>query len=86
MRERHTRHQAGHVDFGDGSHFPEVAFALAVLALGQVATTLLATQDFARTGDFETLGDAFPSFASSNIFSHRRRAKWQSSEGRQVVF
>jgi hypothetical protein len=70
--EGHTSQDEGHVYFGHECRFPEITLPLAVLAFSEVPATLLATQDFAGTRDFEPLGNAFSGLASSNFLSHKR--------------
>ena len=51
----------------------ESAFALAALALKQVAFSLMATQDLPCTSNFEALGDGFPCFCFSSNSWHGAR-------------
>lgn len=83
--ERHTFHEAWHVDLGDEPDLTEVAFTFTVFALSEVPATLLAAQDFAGSRDLEPFHDAFPRLASSNFLSHKRGRKWQRTEERQLV-
>ena len=48
----------------------ERAFALAALALKQVAFSLMTTQDLPCASDFEALGDGFPCFCFSSDSWH----------------
>jgi hypothetical protein len=51
----------------------ESAFALAALALKQVAFSLMTTQDLPCASDFEALGDGFPCFCFSSNSWHGAR-------------
>jgi len=62
----------------------ESAFALAALALKQVAFSLMATQDLPCASDFEALGDGFPCFCfSSNSWHGARNLRNQENLARQ---
>ena len=75
------------VGIGNQACLTQPALALAVLALQQVAFALFPTEDFARTSDFETLGNGFPCLCFSRDSRHGRgklgtrsplaRQKWQ---------
>jgi hypothetical protein len=62
----------------------ESAFALAALALKQVAFSLMATQDLPCASDFEALGDGFPCFCfSSNSWHGARKLRNRENMARQ---
>jgi hypothetical protein len=58
------------VSGGNEGSLAQPALALAVLALKQVAGSLTPTEDFARTSDFETLGNGFPCLCFSRDSWH----------------
>ena len=58
------------VSVGNEGGLAQPALALAVLALKQVACSLTATEDLARTSDFEALGDGFPCLCFSRDSWH----------------
>ena len=61
------------VSFRHESGLTESAFALAALALKQVAFSLMSTQDLPGASDFEALGDGFPCFCFSSNSWHGAR-------------
>ncbi len=61
------------VSVGHKGCFTESAFALAALALKQVAFSLMATKNLACTSNFEALGDGFPCFCFSSYSWHGAR-------------
>lgn len=58
------------VGVGNKARSAESAFALAALALKQVAFALVATEYFPCTSDFEAFGDGFPCFCFSRYSWH----------------
>jgi len=72
------------VSFRHESGLAESAFALAALALKQVAFSLMSTQDLPGASDFEALGDGFPCFCfSSNSWHGARKLMNQMGLARQ---
>jgi hypothetical protein len=61
---------AFNVGVGNQCGLTQPALALAVLALKQVAGPLTATEDLARTSDFEAFGDGFPCLCFSRDSWH----------------
>jgi hypothetical protein len=72
------------VSFRHESDLAESAFALAALALKQVAFSLVTTQDLPCASDFEALGDGFPCFCfSSNSWHGARKLRNRENLARQ---
>ncbi len=61
------------VGIGDQRGLTEPAFALAVLALEQVASALAATEDLARASDLEAFGNGFACLCFSGDSRHGAR-------------
>jgi len=88
--ERKVLFDISDVSGGNKGCLTESAFALAALALQQVAFSLFATQDLPGASDFEALGDGLPCFCFSsyswhggrNLVSHAllARQKWKKSQ------
>ena len=62
-------------DIGGGNEggFAQSAFALAILALEQVAFTLFAAKNLPSARDFEAFGDSLPCFCFSSYSWHAAR-------------
>jgi hypothetical protein len=72
------------VSFRHESGLAESAFALAALALKQVAFSLMSAQDLPGASDFEALGDGFPCFCfSSNSWHGAQKLRNHEALARQ---
>lgn len=76
------------VGVGNQACSAEGAFALAALALKQVAFALMATEDLPCTGDFEAFCDGFPCFCFSRYSWHGagKLAVWDTLARRKWLF
>ena len=71
--ERKVLFNISHVGLGNEGSFTESAFALAALALQQVAFPLFTAQNLPGASDFESLGDGLPCFCFSSYSWHGGR-------------
>jgi hypothetical protein len=71
--ERKILFDVFNVSIGNKARSTESAFALAALALKQVAFSLMTTQNLSCARDFEALGDGLPCFCFSRYSWHGGR-------------
>lgn len=73
LRERHVQLDPRFVGFMDDGGFRHVAFQLSALRGEQVTARGVLTQNFAGSGDLESLRHGFPGLAARYCFRHKAR-------------